>query len=122
MRARQIDGLQSSFIPGVRHEGDLCLDANSVYWTDGVAVTKVSINGGAHTILSAAQTNSNAIVVDASRVFWTNYSTSTGVQTAPLGGGPTTVVAPATAVSIGLAQDATHLYWTQGSSVVSASK
>ena len=77
-------GLAAYFASGVYGNTSqatrLALSAFSIYWvslasdTSISSVTKVSINGGTPTILASGQDNTGGVAVDATSIYWVNYS------------------------------------------------
>lgn len=107
------------------NSGSIAVNPTSVYV--GVnnqpiegAIVRVPIGGGALTILASGQTP-ESVAVDATNVYWTNWSGTGGsVVRAPLGGGaPTTLAAGPDA--FGIAVDGSTVYWTNRIAVDSTS-
>jgi hypothetical protein len=82
---------------------------------------KVPLGGGSTTTLASGQTGPGAITMDATSVYWVNYSDGSNsgggsVMKMPLGGGTPTVLAAGQFRPNGMAVDATSVYWiTEGS-------
>jgi hypothetical protein len=72
---------------------------------------KVSTAGGTPTTLATAQSGPQGIAVDATSVYWTNYTGGT-VMKVPIGGGTPTTLATGQTLPHGIAVDATSVYWT----------
>ncbi len=87
----------------------VAVDANNVYWSNGVNLTKTPINGGPSVVLVAAA--AGRIVVDANSVYFTTTGRVSSVPISPPNA-PTmaTIVTSGNSVE-GLAVDASHVYW-----------
>ncbi len=106
---------------------DLVVDSSNVYWgggntactAGGGGVAKVGINGGAVTLLAAANCPL-ALAVDSANVYWTDSGGTTMTTTSPWGtlakvginGGTATVLAPGLTNPGGVAVESTNVFWT----------
>jgi hypothetical protein len=97
--------------------GRLAVDATDVYWGGCWTLLKVPVRGGSVTTLySGDSTGVAGIALDATSVYWTNFSDEPGwpgsVMKIPLGGGPTTTLAAGQYDTGDIVVDSASVYWT----------
>jgi hypothetical protein len=108
-------------------QNGIALGAGGVYWMNGSALMRVSLDGGTPVPVASVQGFPSSIAVDAVYVYWTNFGTfSFGsddttdgtVMKVPVGGGTPIMVASAQDTPHGLVVDSTSVYWIAGGSVM----
>ena len=72
-------------------------------------------------VLASEQSAPNAIAVNATGVYWTNFSDGGTVMSVPLCGGATTTLASGQAEPLGIAVDSENVYWTDYGNACSSS-
>lgn len=77
---------------GTPNGGPVAVDESSVYWGAADGVKKVSRDGGQVTVLSSGETAPSGLALDASDLYWTDFTART-VKRTPLEGGKTSVLA-----------------------------
>jgi hypothetical protein len=99
----------------------VAVDSTSVYWTNELdgTVLSVPIGGGSQTTIASAQSLPQFIVVDSSDVYWTNggtaaesYADGSVVKTTKGGGGSLVTLATLQNNPQAIAVDSSHVYWT----------
>jgi len=81
----------------------ITVDATDAYFMTSDAVMKVPVTGGPAIVVSGAKDSSFAgIVVDATNVYWTNYTNPGSTMFLPKAGGPATTVDTVLAVTTAL--------------------
>jgi hypothetical protein len=65
----------------------LAVDGVNAYWTDQVSVYRTPKGGGTITPMAPAERFSYGVAVDATDVYWTNFTKTGGVRAAPVTGG-----------------------------------
>jgi hypothetical protein len=91
----------------------IATDGRSVFWLytkAGVELRKLAVAGGTPTTLVVEHGNPRNLVVDRSRVYWTNPYRG-AVMSAPTDGGDATELVIDELFPLELAVDATHVYW-----------
>ena len=85
--------------------------AGNVYWTNDTANTVMTVasGGGVATTLASMQASAAGIEVDATSVYWTDFSGT--VMRVPVGGGAATTLATGQRPS-SICVDAANVYWT----------
>jgi hypothetical protein len=111
--------LTSPFVNGslaglAANESDVYFYSGDAPNHDTMGVSAVPTNGGSVRLISAAAWTvyGGPVVIDATRVYWTDGSYT--VYAAPLAGGKATAVAVGQLGIVALAVDATTLYWLGG--------
>jgi hypothetical protein len=90
----------------------IAVDATDAYFMTPDAVMKVPVTGGPAVVASAAKDASFAgIVVDATNVYWTNYSNGGSTMFLPKTGGPATTVDTGGAYPSGIVVQGGSIYW-----------
>jgi hypothetical protein len=90
----------------------IAVDATDAYFTTPTAVMKVPVTGGPAVVASPGKDASFAgIVVDATNVYWTNYSNGGSTMFLPKAGGPATAVDTGGAYPSGIVVQGGSIYW-----------
>jgi hypothetical protein len=95
----------------------LAVDATSVYWTDNLTGTVMSIpidgvpDGGTPTTLASGQNQPAGMALDGKSVYWANNGSGT-LMKVPLSGGAVTTLATMQTAAQFVAVDATSVYWS----------
>jgi hypothetical protein len=130
-RAGLDGGGAATLATGLCGPGAIALDEANVYWTNGGppstdgespspdcgppsngVVMAMPLDGGFPVVLAPSQRRPWGIAVDASYVYWVNFTNPGSVWKVAKGGGePVALAAPQT-FPIGITVDATSVYWT----------
>lgn len=117
--------VRHEFTAGRSESADVALDADYVYWTEGIygqegGVFKASRCDGSATVLSTAPLFPSGIVVDDEAIFWGNVGVDPpagigGLMRSGLDGENPALLAEG--VVLALAVDQSHVYWAAGGRV-----
>ena len=97
----------------------IAVDATSVYWAENGegAIMKVDKNGGAASVLAAAE-SPYELTVDEANVYWTGYDLAaaggTVMKVPTAGGAPVKLAAGLSVETLGIVIDQNNVYFTTG--------
>jgi hypothetical protein len=86
-----------------------------IFWADGIStLAGMPLDGGTVTTYATNQHEPDALAVDSTNIYWTNFGNPGDVHEAPVAGGPgpDIMLASSQYIPRGIAVDSTWVYWT----------
>ncbi|MDE3083132.1 MAG: DUF5050 domain-containing protein [Acidobacteriota bacterium] len=112
IKAANLDGSGAHvLLSGVGSPISVAVDANHVYWTGGSTVMESNLDGtGVTTLYSSTADSLYGVAVNATYIYWADYSAGT-IMRADLNGDNVTTLVTGEFDPSSVAIDASHIYW-----------